>query len=135
MEPETISALQAAVKTVSAQQGHAATETTDSVATSLDDQFQPPHPERTDPFAFAAGAEVQDESTTIKAATRVEVLGFANVGKTPRVLVRIGENIQSLGTGDSTHGVEVVSIREPVVELRKGSLLWTATMFDKVNEG
>jgi hypothetical protein len=73
---------------------------------------------------------VEDQAgTTITTVAQVEVLGFAEVDE-PRVFLRTKETTKSLKVGDVTDGVEVIAIKPPAVELRMGSLVWTATMFD-----
>jgi hypothetical protein len=130
VDPETMDSLQSAVSTVSAKAATAPA--ANAPEESLIAQFEPQYPERVDPFVFAVEVPVNnDNSTTINSASRVQVLGFGNVGE-PRVFLRINDRTGPYKVGDSVGGVEVVSIREPVVELRMGSLVWTATMFDKV---
>lgn len=92
--------------------------------------FAATNPDRVDPFSFPAGVANSDQAgTTINTVAQVEVLGFANVDE-PRVFLRTKGMIKSLGVGRVTDGVEVVAINPPEVELRMGSLIWTATMFD-----
>ncbi|MFK8110688.1 MAG: hypothetical protein AB8B91_00715 [Rubripirellula sp.] len=129
VEPETLESLRGAVNTVSAQSGNAALPSDTEKNDSLAAQYEPPHPERTDPFAFASEAPVNDFSTTINSSTNVEVLGFAHV-RERRVFLRLKGQTHSLTVGGIASGVQVVAIREPVVELKMGNLVWTATMFD-----
>lgn len=131
VEPATLETLRGAVNTISAQQGAAQLDARQSGNRIAD--FDAPYPERVDPFSFPEGAPVDDqEGTTITTVAQVEVLGFANVDE-PRVFLRTKEITRSLGVGDVTDGVEVIAIKAPAVELRMGSLVWTATMFDTVN--
>jgi hypothetical protein len=131
IEPGTLDSLKEAVNTISAQQ---------SLANQGQDEFEPadrvfdaPNPGRVDPFSFPSGAPVSDqEGTTITPTAQVKVLGFANVDE-PRVLLRCNEMTKSLGVGGVTDGVEVLAIKPPAVELRMGSLIWTATMFDSTS--
>ena len=60
-------------------------------------------------------------------------MGFSNVREL-QVFLRIDDRIRSLRVGEAFRGIKVVAIREPVVELRMGSLVWTATMFDKTRD-
>ena len=128
VEPETLQSLTQAVNTISAQQSLASQE--QDPFGQANSVFEAPYPDRVDPFSFPAGAPVSDqEGTTITTVAQVRVLGFANVDE-PRVFLRAKEITKSLGVGDVTDGIEVVAIKPPAVELRMGSLTWTATMFD-----
>jgi hypothetical protein len=129
VEPETLKSLTEAVNTISAQQSLASQDPFGQV----DSVFDAPNPDRVDPFSFPAGAPVSDqEGTTITTVAKVKVLGFANVDG-PRVFLRAKETTKSLSVGDVTDGIEVVAIKPPAVELRMGSLTWTATMFDNTS--
>ncbi len=96
--------------------------------------FDPPYPERVDPFTFPAGTTVAKDQpgTSITAAAQVDVLGFADVGEA-RVFLRTKETTHSLSVGDMIEGVEVIGIHPPTVDLRMGSLQWRASMFDNTN--
>ena len=125
IQPETLVSLREAVNTVSAQSppGQADAERIETV-------FQPPYPQRVDPFSFPANAPVSDQTaTSITTVAQVEILGFANVDE-PRVFMRTKDLTKSLKVGETADGVEVVKINPPQVELRMGTLVWTASMFD-----
>ena len=93
-------------------------------------RFDPPFPDRIDPFSFPDTAPVADSnSTSITMVAQVEVLGFAYVDE-PRVFLKTRDTTKSLKVGDLTDGVEVVAINPPTVDLKMGTLVWTATMFD-----
>lgn len=128
IKPETLESLTEVVNSVSSQPPLAAQAQLDPMPG--DSLFQPPYPDRIDPFAFPADAPVADQAgTTITTVAQVEVLGFANVDH-PCVFLRTKETTKSLKVGEVTDGVEVVAIKPPAVDLRMGSLIWTATMFD-----
>ena len=133
VDPQTLESLHSAVRGVSSAQEDADPEfesVTQAVATP-EVQFQPPHPEREDPFNFPAGSEVANrESTATTNIAEVEILGFAKVGE-QHVLLRSGEKSRSLIAGESIDGVRVIEINPPTVRLQMGTLTWTATMFDK----
>ena len=95
-------------------------------------QFDPPYPDRVDPFTFPSGTTIASDQpgTSILSAAQVDVMGFANV-KEPRVFLRTKDTTKSLAVGDVVDGVEVIGIHPPAVDLRMGSLQWRATMFDK----
>lgn len=128
IEPGTLESLKEAVNTISAQQTLASQDRDEIEPNDL--VFAAPNPDRVDPFAFQAGAPISDQAgTTINSVAQIEVLGFANVDE-PRVFLRTKGMTRSQGVGGVTEGVEVVAINPPEVELRMGSLIWTATMFD-----
>lgn len=130
IEPETLESLRNAVNTVSAQASPTAQISTEETAGLA---FNPPHPGRVDPFSFPADAPIADHAgTTITSVAQIEVLGFAHVDE-PRVFLRTKDLTKSLKTGDIVDGVEVISINAPTVELRMGSLVWTASMFDNAS--
>ena len=135
VDPETLESLQAAVNTVSAAQpsdavGESATEPKQETAES---QFVPKFPNRVDPFSFPAGIEMGDQDMTPMATVAaVEVLGFGNVGEA-HVLLRINEQSSALRAGESVDGIKVIAINPPTVQLQMGTLIWTATMFDKTD--
>lgn len=138
VDPETLESLQSAVNTVSGVQSDAneaepTTEPQTVIASEV--QFRPPHPEREDPFTFPAGAEVSNRESKAKTnIAQVEILGFAKIGE-QHVLLRSGDKSRSLTAGESIDGVRVIEIKPPMVRLQMGTLIWTATMFDKqVNE-
>ena len=131
VKPETLESWQDAVQTISAQQSLASQGHTPLRAENV--VFEAPNPDRVDPFSFPDGAPVSDqEGTTITTVAQVEVLGFAEVDE-PRVFLRSKETTKSLRVGDVSDGIEVVAIKPPAVDLRMGTLIWTATMFDNAN--
>ena len=92
-------------------------------------QYLPPYPNRVDPFSFPVGtSDAGAERNVPHANVAVDVLGFADVDD-PRVFLRLDGRTHSLAEGSRVGGIEVVKIKPPVVELRRGTLVWTATMF------
>ncbi|TWU59867.1 hypothetical protein Poly51_01400 [Rubripirellula tenax] len=95
--------------------------------------FTPPYPDREDAFSYpgeGTTSSEQSESAAVNSVAEIEVLGFANVGQA-KVFLRSKSITRSLAVGDRFDGVEVVNIEPPRVEMKMGSLIWTATMFDK----
>ena len=128
IEPATLESLRDVVMTASAA-------TEDQLPPEIESEvveFEPPNPDRVDPFTFPAGSTLAADQpgTSITTAAQVDVLGFANVDG-PRVFLRTKDIIKSLAVGESTDGVEVEGIHPPAVDLRMGSLRWRATMFDR----
>lgn len=128
VEPETIESLREAVRATSAM-GTDGVLAGQPVANNL--EFNPPSPDRIDPFTFPANAAMSadEPGTTITSAAQVQVLGFADVNG-PRVFLRTKETTKLLAIGDKTDGVEVIGIHPPAVDLRMGSLEWRTTMFE-----
>ena len=58
----------------------------------------------------------------------VEVRGFAEVEE-PRVFLTLDGRTHSMPEKSRIGGIEFVKIKPPVVEWRRGNLVWTATMF------
>ena len=129
VDPETLDSLRDVVNTSAG----APTEfiPTEHVAIADELQFDPPNPDRVDPFSFPidAAGELDQPGTPITTVGHVEVLGFAEVDE-PRVFLRTRQTTKSLAVGDTADGVEVIAIHPPAVDLRMGSLKWRATMFD-----
>lgn len=135
VEPETLDSLRAAVETIS-NENSSPSRNADGLLEEhevIEATFQPPHRDRKDAFAFADGIDVDNEGNTEASVTNVAVMGFSNVREL-QVFLRIDDRIRSLRVGEAFRGIKVVAIREPVVELRMGSLVWTATMFDKTRD-
>jgi len=132
VDPETLEALQSAVSTVSATQPAVTPDATEGAAMqSVGVQFTPTHPDRIDPFTFPVGADLDTgEGPTMTTVAEIEILGFANVGR-PHVLLRSGETVRSMQVGESISGIRVITINPPTAQLQMGTLIWTATMFDK----
>lgn len=136
VQPEALQSLREAVDTASNRSSSGAgfrqpgNSNPQAKLVSLSD-YEPPHPDREDPFSYPVDAlGTSRQLSAVTSVAQIEVLGFANVDE-PRVLLRTKSTTKSLAVGELLDGVEVVSIRAPAVELRIGTLVWTATMFDK----
>ncbi|MDA8743719.1 hypothetical protein N9N28_03695 [Rubripirellula amarantea] len=92
--------------------------------------YSPPFPDRDNPFYYPSRGEEAEVNDATASVADIEVLGFASIHE-PTVLLRTKSGVKSMKVGDRIDGVTVVSIREPVVELKLGTLVWTATMFDR----
>ncbi|MEM9825562.1 MAG: hypothetical protein AAF958_03185 [Planctomycetota bacterium] len=101
----------------------------DTLKAQLIVDFEPPFPERDNPFRFTDEQE-ERQVVTSDTVANVEVIGFADVEK-KRVMLRIGEQTYWPSEGSEIAGIRVISIRPPHVELRRGSLTWTVGMFDE----
>lgn len=86
-----------------------------------------PYAERSNPFATE---ELPEPEIAPRTAVRdVKVLGFVRVDE-PRVLLRIGDQAQTLAVGEAFLGIEVTTIEPPIVRLRQGNLQWNASLFE-----
>ncbi len=133
VDQETLESLQSAVRAVSSAPPEPNIDSTPAIQNiaATEVQFTPPHPDRLDPFSFPETASVGErDDASLSTVSEVEILGFANVG-TQHVLVRSGEKTRSLEVGEIIDGVRIVAINPPSVQLQMGTLIWTATMFDK----
>lgn len=88
--------------------------------------FKPPFPDRTNPF-IAPKRQRGAASPESKSEDAVELLGFINVG-TPQVILSINGQVTPIAEGTTELGVEVLSINNPSVMLKRGSLSWQATL-------
>ncbi len=128
--PETMNDLQAAIGRVSQVNGSGAMSETTSDA-SKPSSFVILYPDRVNPFEYPADdVDSAVSSASISSVGEIVVLGFANVGPNPRVFLRSSGNTRVLGVGDKLGNIEVQAIDPPRVELKMGTLIWTATMFD-----
>ncbi|QDT06079.1 hypothetical protein K227x_44860 [Rubripirellula lacrimiformis] len=93
--------------------------------------FVAPYPDREDAFVYP-GMESESASpdSAVTSVADVQVLGFAETDQI-RVMLRSRSTTQPIAVGGKFEGIEVVSITPPTVELKIGSLIWNATMFDK----
>jgi hypothetical protein len=134
VDPETLASLEHAVKRVSADQNRNPQSSNDPASVVTEVQFSPSYPDRHDPFSFPENAALEGPQAAPSLATvsQIEVLGFASVGR-QHVLLRSGEISKSLQVGESINGVQVIAINPPTVQLQLGTLVWSATMFDKPN--
>ncbi|MCR9207943.1 MAG: hypothetical protein NXI28_06910 [bacterium] len=97
-----------------------------SVAVSSPRVFEPPFPDRMDPFHIDQAAPSAVSRPT--KASEYLVLGFADVGKT-RAIIRFGDETQFVSKGDTIGDAEVLDVIPPRVRLRNGSFIWEASMF------
>ena len=105
--------------------------------------FQPKFPDRANPFQYPTDASETVAVPTRTSVADIRVMGFADVvtrnGENPdaanvakrRVLLQTSVGIKSLAVGDRIGQIQVLRIDPPAVELKMGSLIWTATMFDR----
>ena len=77
IEPETLHSVRAAIRTASAK----VEDQQPAQSSAAAFEFEPPYPERVDPFTFPAesGSPIEDPGTSITSAAQVVVLGFADV--------------------------------------------------------
>lgn len=88
--------------------------------------FNPPFPDRLEPFEppkGAQGAVRRDEEH----GASVELKGFINVDQ-PRVVLSIDGVVSPVPQGGEKYGVQVISIQPPSVVLQRGRARWTATL-------
>lgn len=97
-----------------------------SVAVNSPGVFEPPFPDRKDPFHIDQSAPSAKVRPT--KASEYLVLGFADVGKT-RAIIRFGDETQFVSIGDTIGDAEVLDVIPPRVRLRNGSFIWEASMF------
>jgi hypothetical protein len=129
VDSETLGSLREAVETI--RQPVPAPRPIEATPVESPSTFEPPHPDRVDPFSFPQDEQTAEPSGEIvPSVTQVEVLGFAHVDE-PRVLLRTQGIVSSLRVGQSANGVEVIAIESPRVQLRAGSVVWTASLFDQ----
>ncbi|MCA9238539.1 MAG: hypothetical protein KDA44_23870 [Planctomycetales bacterium] len=57
----------------------------------------------------------------------VELMGFVNVDR-PRAVLTIDGQVAPVAEGDVKFGVEVISIKPPVVVLQRGRERWQASL-------
>ena len=127
IEPETLDSLRGMVQAASV----AATAPPPHDAREPDEtRFDPPHPDRVDPFTFPEGQSlaVASPSQPLTTSIDVDVLGFAQVDE-PRVFLNSNGSTRSMAVGDVIDGIQVIGIHPPAVDLQRGGLRWRATLF------
>ena len=127
IEPETLDSLRGMVQAASV--AAAATPPLEAPAAEPI-RFDPPHPDRINPFTFPEGQSLAADlpSPAVVSSVQVDVLGFAQVDE-PRVFLRSGDVTKSLAVGDMIDGTRVIGIHPPAVDLQRGGLRWRATLF------
>ena len=107
--------------------------------------YTPLYPDRDNPFVYPADANNDAVVPTSTSVAEIQVMGFANVqshGKSvngtkassameSKVLLKTDLGIKLLAVGEHVGQITVLRIDSPTVELKMGSLIWTATMFDR----
>jgi len=86
------------------------------------------NPKRENPFAFGGDYAVAVSQPETELSD-VRVMGFAKTDQ-PRVVLRVRQQIATLGVGESYGGVEVIEVSPPAVNLKVGKNIWTASLFD-----
>ncbi len=130
MEPQTLESIRSVAQSVQGAAGVTPESLPITATTQVAVSFTPPFPDRVDPFSFPTGIDGEASEVTSPTMMQVKVLGFADVDE-PRVFLRSRDTTRSMKVGDKADGIEVVAINVPAVELRMGSVVWTATMFDQ----
>ncbi len=88
--------------------------------------YQPPFPERIDLFVApkrAGGGPATDGAQQ----NSVELMGFVRVDR-QRAVLSIDGNVAPVAEGETQFGVEVLSIKPPMVVLQRGRQQWQATL-------
>ena len=102
--------------------------------------FEPLYPERANPFSYPTEVDSNSATATGASVAEIQVMGFANVQENSglgnsvaesKVLLKTNAGIKLLAVGEQVGQIKVLRIDSPTVELKMGSLIWTATMFDR----
>lgn len=99
-------------------------EETSENTTATDVGFKAPFPDRVDLFVAPKRQGGPAQSSGDNA---VELMGFVRVDRQRAVLAINGE-IMPLAEGENHFGVEVISVRPPMVVLQRGRQRWQATL-------
>ncbi len=97
-----------------------------SVAAAPANEYEPPFPDRVDLFVAPKrqGAASGGQDSTDRA---VELMGFIRVDRS-RAILSINGETNALAEGESSGGIEVISVQPPSVVLRRGRQRWQATI-------
>lgn len=93
-------------------------------ADSASGAYEPPFPDRVDLFV---APKRQGGPAQSNGDNAVELMGFVRVDRQRAVLAINGE-ITPLAEGETQFGVEVISVRPPMVVLQRGRQRWQATL-------
>jgi hypothetical protein len=89
-------------------------------------KFDPPFPNRSDPFAPPRGGQNLVRHDEEHGET-IELKGFVDVDG-PQVVLAIDGVISPIPEGGERFGVQVISIHPPSVVLQRGRSRWTASL-------
>lgn len=110
-----------------ADQEAADEESTKILQESAQVAFEPPFPDRINPFQ----APKRQGRASVKAKgqneSAIELLGFVNVNG-PQVALSIDGLVETASEGQKLQGIEVISIKPPAVLLQRGRQRWQATL-------
>lgn len=105
---------------------------------SREHSFEPLYPDRDNPFVYPDEVDNNASAPTSTSVAEIQVMGFANVqsnldgsAKESKVMLKTNVGIKLLAVGEQVGPITVLRIDSPTVELKMGSLIWTATMFDR----
>ena len=90
-------------------------------------EYQPPFPERENPFLAPKRNSAVANGPADRAQETVMLLGFANVNG-PRVILSINGSVYPVAEGGKEMGIEVISIKPPAVVLQRDRERWQATL-------
>lgn len=89
-------------------------------------KFQPPYPNRVNPFAPPTRSTRQAQRSG-NSESSVVLLGFAKLDE-PKAILNIDGVVSPLANGDQHAGVQVISIEPPNAVLQRGRDRWTASI-------
>ena len=92
--------------------------------------FNPPHPERLDPFRLPGEGGGMDGLAGGAKKREMHLVGFIDV-RCMRALVSVGGKVRSVRQGESVGGMTVVAIAPPRVTFLHGDRKLTKSVFDK----
>lgn len=92
-----------------------------------EEAYQPPFPERSDPFQAPKQTSRTARRTKGEASESVELLGFADLGE-PSAVLAIGGEVKLVAQGQTVSGVEVLKIAPPRAVLKRGRTRWTSSI-------
>jgi hypothetical protein len=94
-------------------------------ADSASGAYKPPFPDRVD--LFVAPKRQGGGPAQANGDNAVELMGFVRVDR-QRAVLSINGEITPLAEGESQFGIEVISVRPPMVVLQRGRQRWQATL-------
>ena len=93
--------------------------------------FNPPFPERTNPFQLPdSKAALASRREAVVQQIDLRLKGFVNVGGTLRAVVAIDGDIAALGVGDRRGDIQILEVAPPMLTLQRGRHRWTESLLD-----
>lgn len=109
-----------------------AAETPPSSAGKTAPEFNPPYPDRANPFRLPdSKTALASRREAIVQQIDLKLKGFISVGSAPRAVIAIDGDVTTLGVGDRRGDIQVLEIAPPTLTLQRGRHRWVESLLDQ----